>query len=203
MKNERPGARSPLDFVIVVVEIDVPRPQSVAPDEFLVSGRALILGVARQHALQGHAHALNILHWAPSLLTQQVQTDDAVRVDVGVYRYWSVGLLDEGHFRRLDWVLVPKPEHQPVDIWVEWVVVENLDIQVPRLEIVGRHERDARREVAGDFCQLLSEPPMRKVGTHGGMEEEEKAVGVGGVGMAPSRGRRPRLHTSGLGRYWR
>ena len=50
-----------------------------------------------------------------------------------------------------DWVLVPKPEHQPVDIWVEWVVVEDFDIQVPRLEIVGRHERDARREVAGDL----------------------------------------------------
>lgn len=36
-----------------------------------------------------------------------------------------------------DWVLVPKSEHQSVDIWVERVVVEDLDIQVPRLEIVG------------------------------------------------------------------
>ena len=62
---------------------------------------------------------------------------------------------------------------------------------------------DRHTEKSTYFCQLLSEPPMRKVGTHGGMEEEEKAVGVGGVGMAPSRGRRPRLHTSGLGRYWR
>lgn len=50
-----------------------------------------------------------------------------------------------------DWVLVPKPEHQSVDIWVERVVVEDLDIQVPRLEIVGRYERDASREVAGDL----------------------------------------------------
>lgn len=121
-----------------------------------------------------------------------------------------------------DWVLVPKPEHQPVDIWVEWVVVEDFDIQVPRLEIVGRHKRDARREVAGNlswqfsqltrteprfarggrdgvwpraghgpalwqalgracadrhrkentyFCQLFSEPPLRKVGTHGEISE--------------------------------
>ena len=87
----------------MVVEINVPRPQSIAPDEFLVTRRAFVLGVARQHALQGHAHALNILHRAPPLLTQEVETDDAVRVDVGMYRYWSVGLLNEGHFRRL-WV---------------------------------------------------------------------------------------------------
>lgn len=89
-----------LNFVVMVVEIDVPRPQSVAPYELFVSRRPLILGVSCQHALQGHAHALNVLHRAPSLLAQQVETDDAVRVNVGVYRYWSVGLLDKGHFRR-------------------------------------------------------------------------------------------------------
>lgn len=167
MGNEREGARSHSDLVIVIVEIDVPRPQSIAPDEFLVPGRALVFGVARQHALQGHAHALNVLHRAPSLLAQEVETDDAVRVDVGVYRYWPVGLLDEGHFRRFYRVLVPKPEHEPVDVWVERVVVKDLDIKVPSLEIVGGHERDASWEVAIDFCQLFPEPPMRKVGTHG------------------------------------
>lgn len=178
MKSERSYARSHLNFVVMVVEIDVPRPQSIAPDELLVTRRALVLGVARQHALQGHAHALNVLHRAPSLLAQKVETDDAVRVDVGVYRYWSVGLLDEGHLRGLwfnrqsrllmkrsmpcarfltDWILVSKPEHQSVNIWVERVVVENLDVQVPRLEVVGGHKRDARREVVGDLSQHFSQ----------------------------------------------
>lgn len=50
-----------------------------------------------------------------------------------------------------DWVLVPKPEHQSVDVWVERVVVEDLDVQVPRFEVIGRHKRDARREVVGDL----------------------------------------------------
>lgn len=138
-----------------------------------------------------------------------------------------------------DWVLVSKPEHQSVNIWVEGVVVENLDVQVPRLEVIGGHKRDARREVVGDlsqhfsqltrferggrggaqaevgkgpvlrqtrararkdrhsdtqtyFCQLFPEPPLRKVGTHGEVEGK-RVVGVGGGGMAPSSGRRPRL----------
>lgn len=99
-EDEREGTRSHSDLVIVVVEIDVPRPQTVAPDKFLVPRRALILGVTRQHALQRHTHALNVLHRAPSLLAKEVETDDTVRVYVRVYRYWSVGLLDEGHFRR-------------------------------------------------------------------------------------------------------
>lgn len=38
---------------------------------------------------------------------------------------------------------------------------------------------------------------MRKVGTH--VEMEKRVVGVGVGGMAPSSGRRPRLHTSGAG----
>lgn len=82
----------------MVVEIDIPWPQSIAPDKVLVTRRAFILGVARQHALQGHAHALDILHWTPSLLAQEVETDDAVRVDVGMYGYWSLGLLNECDF---------------------------------------------------------------------------------------------------------
>lgn len=56
-----------------------------------------------------------------------------------------------------DWVLVPKSEHQSVNIWVERVVVENLDVQVPRLEVIGRHKRDARREVVSDLSRQLSQ----------------------------------------------
>lgn len=156
-----------------------------------------------------------------------------------------------------DWVLVPKPEHQPVDIWVERVVVEDFDVQVPDLEIVGRHKRDASWEVASDLSWQLSQLARTEArgssvvagvtvlpgdGSWRGLwrslgracvrgqahrddihtfvnsfpsrlcaklapmvcvkEEEEKVVGAGGVRMAPSRGRRPRLHTSGAG-YWR
>lgn len=56
-----------------------------------------------------------------------------------------------------DWVLVSKPEHQSVNIWIEGVVVENLDVQVPRLEVIGGHKRDARREVVGDLSQHFSQ----------------------------------------------
>jgi hypothetical protein len=90
-----------LDLVIVVVEVDVPRSQSVALHELLVSGWSLILHVAGQHALQAHADALDVLDRAPALVTEEIETDDSVRIDVGVYRYGAVGFLLEDHFRRL------------------------------------------------------------------------------------------------------
>lgn len=97
----------------MVVEINIPWPQSIAPDKFFITRRAFVLGISRQHALQGHAHALNVLHRAPSLLAQKVETDDAVRVDVGVYRYWSVGLLNEGHLR---WLFFNRQSLPPEEI---------------------------------------------------------------------------------------
>jgi hypothetical protein len=68
------------------------------PDKLLIPGRPLLLCVARQHALQTDTHALDIVDWAPALLVQQVQTDDAVGVDVRVVRD-RVGVgFDEGYF---------------------------------------------------------------------------------------------------------
>lgn len=84
----------------MIVKVDVPRPQSIALDEFIVSRRSLVLRVASQHALKAHADALDILYRTPSLLTKKIETDDAIRVYVRVYRYGSVGQLDEGHFGR-------------------------------------------------------------------------------------------------------
>lgn len=84
----------------MVVEVDVFRAQAVASDEFFVSRWAFVLGIACQHTLQAHAHALHILNRAPALLAQKVKTDDAVRVDMRVYGYRTVGQLDKGHLRR-------------------------------------------------------------------------------------------------------
>lgn len=90
-----------LDLIIMVVEVDVPRSQPVASHKLLVSGGALILDVAGQHALQAHAYALNVLDGTPALMTEEIETDDAVRVDVGVYWYGAVGFLLEHDFGRL------------------------------------------------------------------------------------------------------
>lgn len=169
----------PLHFIVVVVEIDVLWPQAVAPDELLVSRWTLVLCVARQHALQRHANTLNILNRTPALLTQEVETYDAVRIDVRMYWYWSVGLLDEGHFGRLYWVLGPESKHQSEGlVEIERIVVEDFDIEVPCLEVVGRNEGDASWEAAIDFIQLFSEPLLGKVGTHGNwMYEMDGEVG--------------------------
>lgn len=51
-----------LDLVIVKHEVDIPRPLCVVSHEILVSRRPLLLGVARQHALQTHADALNVVN---------------------------------------------------------------------------------------------------------------------------------------------
>ena len=91
----------PSDVIIVVVEINILRPQSVGSDELFISRRSLVLCVPRQHALQTHADAFDILYGTPPLLAQQVETNDAVGVDVRVYRDRSVLELDKGYFRGL------------------------------------------------------------------------------------------------------
>lgn len=89
--------RSKLNGVVVVVKLNVPGPLPVPADELLVARRAFVLGVARQHALQAHAHALDVLDGAPPLLAEEVEADDAVGVDVRVHRDGSVGGLDKGY----------------------------------------------------------------------------------------------------------
>jgi len=62
----------------------IPRPLRIQPHEILVPRGALVLRVARQHALQAHAHALDVLHGRPAGRAEEVEADDAVAVDVGV-----------------------------------------------------------------------------------------------------------------------
>jgi len=67
----------------------------------LIPRRPLVLGIARQHALQTDAHALDVMYRAPSLAIEQVETDDAVGVDVRVHGDWVCCVFDEDDFRCL------------------------------------------------------------------------------------------------------
>ena len=50
--------------------------------ELVISLRTLVLGVAAQHALDAHAHALNALHGRPTrVAAEKIEADDAVGVD--------------------------------------------------------------------------------------------------------------------------
>lgn len=89
-----------LHSIIVVEELDVAGSQSVASDKVFVSRRPLVLVVARQHALDAHAHAGDALDGAPALLAEQVEADDAVGVDVGMHGDRAIGLLVEGDLGR-------------------------------------------------------------------------------------------------------
>ena len=82
----------------MVVEADVPRPLSIPPHEVVITGWPLVLGVARQHALNAHAYAFDILHGAPSLATQKIETNDAVGVDVRMHGDGAVRGFHEGDF---------------------------------------------------------------------------------------------------------
>jgi hypothetical protein len=59
-----------LNSVVVEVEVDVPRPPSIPPYKVLVSLWTLPFGIASKHALQADAHALDVVHRAPSCLVE-------------------------------------------------------------------------------------------------------------------------------------
>lgn len=86
---------------VVVIEVDVLGTQAVPPHKFLVAGRPLVLSVTRQHALDAHAHTLDVLDGTPALLAEKVEADDAVGVDVRVHRDGAVVQLREDNFGRL------------------------------------------------------------------------------------------------------
>lgn len=66
------------------VEVDVPRPPGIPPNEVLVALWTLPLGIAREHALQADTHALDIVYRAPGCFVKEVQADYTIRVDVRV-----------------------------------------------------------------------------------------------------------------------
>ena len=92
--------------VIVVEELDVSRPLLIASHKVLIAGRPLIFVIARQHALDAHAYARNALDRTPTLLTQKIETDDAVGVYVRMHRNGPIGLLVKSDLRGLYTVLL-------------------------------------------------------------------------------------------------
>ena len=92
--------RFPLNPIILINKPDIPRPLRVPPHKLLVSRRPLRLLIPRQHALNTHAHALDVLHRAPALVAEEIEADDAVAVDVGMKGDGARGLGEgkEGDF---------------------------------------------------------------------------------------------------------
>jgi len=84
--------------VVMKVEVDVSRASPVVPHEFCVARRPLVLGIARQHALQAYAYALYVVYRAPGCSVEKVKTDYAIRVDVRVHGDWVCSVFEENDF---------------------------------------------------------------------------------------------------------
>lgn len=68
--------------VILVDKPNIPRPLCVPSDELFIARWALIFGITGQHALETHAYRLDVLDRRPALRAEQIETDDAIGVDV-------------------------------------------------------------------------------------------------------------------------
>lgn len=68
--------------IILVDKPNIPRPRCVPSDKLLIARWPLIFGVTGQHALETHAYRLDVLDRRPALRAEQIETDDAVGVDV-------------------------------------------------------------------------------------------------------------------------
>lgn len=97
-RTQTPSPRS--NLIIMKHKTNIPRPLSIVLDKILITRRPLLLGIARQHALQTDTNTLDIVDGAPALAVKQIETDDAVGVDVRVpgdgvgvvadeYDFWS------------------------------------------------------------------------------------------------------------------
>lgn len=92
--------RQPLNGVVVIAELNIAGALSVSSDKLLITRGPLVLGVAGQHALDAHADALGALDWAPALVAEKVEADDAVGVDVRVDGDRAVGAVLKCDFGR-------------------------------------------------------------------------------------------------------
>jgi hypothetical protein len=79
-------------------EADIPWTLGVVLDKVLVARRPLLLRVAGQHTLQADADALDVVDGAPALAVEEVETYDAVGVDVWVPGDWVGVVADEDDF---------------------------------------------------------------------------------------------------------
>jgi hypothetical protein len=145
----------------------------------VVANWSLILGVSSQHALNADANALDVLYRAPALLSEKIQADEAVGIDVGMHGYRAIRSLLEDYLggfcstgqpwncydevteasklSHTNWVAGAEHELEGVGlIIVERVVIHDLNIQQPFLEIVGAHKCDPWWQCGGlEFHELL------------------------------------------------
>jgi hypothetical protein len=101
----RNACATPIEYpilysVVMVIELHVPWAQPVAPYKLFVPGRALVLCISSEHALDTHADALHVLNWTPTLSTEEIQADDAICIDMRMHGNWSIGKFDESDLGR-------------------------------------------------------------------------------------------------------
>jgi hypothetical protein len=95
-------------------EVDVSRPLRVVPYEALVARRSLVLCIAGQHALQTDTHALYVMYRRPPLTVKQIETYNAIRVDVRMHRDRVRIVADEDDFGGFDGIALAEGEFQPI-----------------------------------------------------------------------------------------
>ena len=115
---------------------NVPGPGGVAPHKVLVPGRSLGAPVPRQHRLDTHAHALDVMHGRPAGAVEQVEAYDPVRVDVWVHGHRP------GRGR----------ERREGDLWRLWQSAGQQDGAQER-GIEGERERES---VVLELCSKIS-----------------------------------------------
>ena len=77
---------------------NIPRPLGIIPHEILIALRPLLLRITRKHTLQTDTHTLDVVNRRPTGTVEQIETDDAVGVDVRVPGYGVRGCADEDYF---------------------------------------------------------------------------------------------------------
>lgn len=80
---------SRLNVIVMIIEGDVAWSPPIRGHKLLIARRSLVLCILCQHALDTHADTLDGLHGRPASGSEEVQTDDAITVDVWVDGYGS------------------------------------------------------------------------------------------------------------------
>lgn len=80
---------------IMKQKLDIPRPGAIGPDKIGVTRRTLGDRVAGEHALDAETDALDVLDGGPGGGGEEVETDYAVGVDMGVDGDGTRGVLEE------------------------------------------------------------------------------------------------------------
>lgn len=101
------------------------------------------------------------------MLSQEVETDDSVGVDVGMDRNRPVVRLQKGDFGGFDRVGGRELELETIRLaLVKRVFVKNFDVEKPFFKILCRDELDTRRKTVVDLTELLCQPLGRETGCH-------------------------------------